>query len=157
MMLLSEMKRRTEEELKCYRRTKEMLHEYELDHKPQTEPGMRINRGWHTDPTAAEAIQVVEPTGAIQRMRGWVWAIEETFCMYLQTDPNKARVMQCFYCLDGKSRSSTESGKRLKLMEEMSISEPTLYRWREEILQSVMAGAIQAGVLRPYKKQAIGL
>lgn len=155
-MLLSEMKRITEDELKNYRRTKDMLREYELDHKPQREPDVRINLGRYTDPTAAAAMDSVAPSGAIQRMRGWVWAIEETFCQYLQSAPNKARVMQCFYCLDGKRRNSSEGGKRYALMEELSISEPTLYRWREEILQSVMAGAIQAGVLKPFEKKAIG-
>lgn len=154
-MTLEEMRRITEDEIKNYHRTKTMLREWEQDHIQRADLGVRINAGRHADPTAAETMAVVAPSATIQRMRGWAWAIETTFGLLLQTDETKARVMQRLYSIDGKRRSSAERAQRYALMEELSISEPTLYRWRDEILHTVMAAAIQAGALVPFDKRAL--
>ena len=47
-----------------------------------------------------------------------------------------------------RSRSTRE--RMLKLAMELCVSESTLYKWREDVLEIVLYAAIDAGVVSPF-------
>ena len=141
-------------QLRQYNDTKRMLLEYEelgLKARP-LEPRAKTNA--YGDPTATEALRRVEPNEEIKRMQGWIWAIEEALAMLRRDAPHKAQLMELLFFTDTGDTPSDSCARRELLLDELHISEPTLYRWRDDIMQAVMAGAIEAGVLSPYGRAA---
>ncbi|HWR23250.1 MAG TPA: hypothetical protein VN366_07200 [Feifaniaceae bacterium] len=137
-------------QLRQYNDTKRMLGEYEelgLKARPLVP---RARTGLYGDPTAADALRLLEPNEEIKRMQGWVWAIEEALAMLKRDAPHKAQLMELLFFADTGDTPSDSCARRELLLDELHISEPTLYRWRDDIMQAVMAGAIEAGVLSPY-------
>ena len=137
-------------QLRQYNNTKRILEEYEelgLKARP-LEP--RTKTGLYGDPTASEAIRQIEPNEEIKRMQGGVWAIEEAQAMLKRDAPHKAQLMELLFFAATGDTPSDSCARRELLLDELHISEPTLYRWRDDIMQAVMAGAIEAGVLSPY-------
>ncbi len=137
-------------QLHQYNNTKRMLEEYETlglkAHPEHVLPG----KGGYGDPTAADAVRLLEPDEEIKRMQGWVWAIEEAYAMLERDAPYKAQLMELLFFRNSGDIPSDSASRREDLMDLLHISEPTLYRWRDDILHAVMAGAIEAGVLSPY-------
>ena len=139
-------------QLQQYNTCKRMPEEYEaVSLRARPIEALR-GKGGHGDPTAADALRVLEPGDDIRRLQGWVWAIEQTWDMLKNDAPQKARLMEMLFGLKGEAGEN--GGRREDFMEELHISEPTLYRWREDILHAVMAGAIEAAqrsTLRYFK------
>ena len=142
-------------ELEHYQNTKRFIEEYEAI-APQT--GIRPQgrgSGGHADPTAFEAMRLLEPSEDIKRIKGWLWAIDAAYAMLLSEAPYKAQLMELLYPLFESSEEKNLT--REQIMDKLHISEPTLYRWREDILNAVLIGAIQAGIISPYSKQKLVL
>lgn len=137
-------------QLQQYHSTKRMLEEIESIGLHARPPEVLHGRGGHGDPTASDAVRAAEPEDNIRRMQGWVWAIEQAWDMLKRDAPHKARLMELLFGLDGELAAESGGSRREELLDELHISEPTLYRWRDDILHAVMAGAIEAGVLSPY-------
>ncbi len=137
-------------QLQQYNTTKRMLEEYETVTLRARPTEAFSGKGGHGDPTAADAIRLLEPGDDIRRMQGWVWAIEQAWDMLKRDAPLKARLMEMLFSLGEEEAVGAAGSRREEFMDALHISEPTLYRWREDIVHAVMAGAIEAGVLSPY-------
>ncbi len=137
-------------QLRLYNNTKRTLEAYEeIGLKARSlEPS--ANTGSHGDPTVSDALRSVEPNEDIKQMRNWAWAIEEAFAMFRRSAPHKAQLMDLLFFADVGDTSSDSCARREQILDILHVSEPTLYRWRDDIFQAVMAGAIEVGVLSVY-------
>ena len=82
---------------------------------------------------------------------GWVRAIDEARAYFHAADATKERFMVRLFGLETpvpRSRSTRE--RMLKLAMELCVSESTLYKWREDVLEIVLYAAIDAGVVSPF-------
>lgn len=81
-------------------------------------------------------------------MLAWVRAIDSAR-MYLRAqNPAKERFMTRLFGLETPlPRSQPTRARMIRLSEEMCVSESTLYKWREDILEIVLYAAMEAGVV----------
>ena len=82
---------------------------------------------------------------------GWVRAVDEARAYFHATDLTKERFMVRLFGLETplpRSRSTRE--RMMKLAMELCVSESTLYKWREDVLEIVLYAAIDAGVVSPF-------
>lgn len=85
------------------------------------------------------------------RLSRWTAAIEQVRALYLQTEPEKARLMDRLFGLQHPVPRCNNNRKRiLSLAMDFSLSESTLYRWRDEIVLATMLAAAQSGALKPF-------
>lgn len=86
-----------------------------------------------------------------ERAMAWGLAIEGARAFLFETMPEKERAMTRLFGLDTPiPRYQQARARMIRLSMELHVSEPTLYKWREDILQIVLAAAIEAGVIRPF-------
>ena len=79
---------------------------------------------------------------------GWCRAIDAARAYFLAADPVKERFMCRLFGLDTPlPRSQPTRARLIRLSLELSVSESTLYKWREDILEIVLYAAIEAGVV----------
>lgn len=79
---------------------------------------------------------------------GWCRAIDAARAYFLAADPIKERFMSRLFGLDTPlPRSQPMRARMIRLSLELSVSESTLYKWREDILEIVLYAAIEAGVV----------
>jgi hypothetical protein len=78
----------------------------------------------------------------------WVRAIDSAR-MYLRAqNPAKERYMSRLFGLDAPlPRGQPVRARLIRLSAEMNVSESTLYKWREDILEVVLYAAMEAGVV----------
>ena len=82
---------------------------------------------------------------------GWKRAIDEARAYLCAVNPTKERFMCRLFGLETpvpRSRSMRE--RMIKLGMELTVSESTLYKWREDILEIVLYAAIEAGLITPF-------
>lgn len=81
-------------------------------------------------------------------MLAWVRAID-TARVYLRAhNPAKERYMTRLFGLDAPlPRGQPMRARLIRLCTEMNVSESTLYKWREDILEIVLYAALEAGVV----------
>ena len=81
-------------------------------------------------------------------MLAWVRAIDSAR-MYLRAqNPAKERFMTRLFGLETPlPRGQPTRARMIRLSEEMCVSESTLYKWREDILEIVLYAAMEAGVI----------
>jgi len=81
-------------------------------------------------------------------MLAWVRTIDSAR-MYLRAqNPAKERFMTRLFGLETPlPRSQPTRARMIRLSEEMCVSESTLYKWREDILEIVLYAAMEAGVV----------
>lgn len=149
-MTMKQMQTISEFQLLKYRETKRELQELTTRGLQARTLGPVRGKGKHADPTAAQALHQLALEEKITTMRAWVWAIESARAVLEASDPEKATLMVRYYGLDKPLRACSKTRKNIELTSELGISEPTLYKWREEILRTVASAAIQVGVLVPY-------
>ncbi len=79
---------------------------------------------------------------------GWCRAIDAARAYFRTADPVKERFMCRLFGLDTPlPRSQPTRARLIRLSLELSVSESTLYKWREDILEIVLYAAIEAGVV----------
>lgn len=82
---------------------------------------------------------------------GWKRAIDEARAYLRAVNPTKERFMCRMFGLETpvpRCRSARE--RMIKLGMELTVSESTLYKWREDILEIVLYAAIEAGLVCPF-------
>ena len=81
-------------------------------------------------------------------VRGWVRAIDAARAYFRTENPLKERFMSRLFGLDTPlPRSQPVRARMIRLSIELSVSESTLYKWREDILEIVLYAAIEAGLV----------
>jgi len=81
-------------------------------------------------------------------MLAWVRAIDSARIYLRAQNPAKERYMTRLFGLETPlPRSQPTRARMIRLSEEMSVSESTLYKWREDIFEIVLYAAMEAGVV----------
>ena len=81
-------------------------------------------------------------------MLAWVRAIDSARLFLRAQNPAKERYMTRLFGLEAPlPRSQPMRARMIRLSVEMSVSESTLYKWREDILEIVLYAAMEAGVV----------
>ena len=81
-------------------------------------------------------------------VRGWTRAIDAARAYFRTENPLKERFMSRLFGLDTPlPRSQPVRARMIRLSIELSVSESTLYKWREDILEIVLYAAMEAGVV----------
>lgn len=81
-------------------------------------------------------------------MLGWVRAIDAARGYLRAVNPQKERYMVRLFGLDAPlPRGQPVRARLVRLCTEMNVSESTLYKWREDILEIVLYAAMEAGVV----------
>ena len=82
---------------------------------------------------------------------GWTRAIDEARAYLCAANPTKERFMCRLFGLETPvPRCRTARERMIKLSMELTVSESTLYKWREDILEIVLYAAIEAGLVCPF-------
>ena len=92
-----------------------------------------------------------EAQRAERDQEGWTRAIDEARAYFRAVNPTKERFMCRMFGLETpvpRCRSARE--RMIKLGMELTVSESTLYKWREDILEIVLYAAIEAGLITPF-------
>lgn len=81
-------------------------------------------------------------------MLAWIRAIDSARIYLRAQNPSKERYMTRLFGLETPlPRSQPMRARLIRLSEEMCVSESTLYKWREDILEVVLYAAMEAGVI----------
>ena len=81
-------------------------------------------------------------------MLAWMRAIDSARVYLRAQNPVKERYMCRLFGLESPlPRSQPMRARMMHLSAEMSVSESTLYKWREDILEIVLYAAMEAGVV----------
>lgn len=81
-------------------------------------------------------------------MLAWMRAIDSARVYLRAQNPVKERYMCRLFGLESPlPRSQPMRARMVHLSAEMSVSESTLYKWREDILEIVLYAAMEAGVV----------
>lgn len=81
-------------------------------------------------------------------MLAWIRAIDSARIYLRAQNPAKERYMTRLFGLETPlPRSQPMRARLIRLSEEMCVSESTLYKWREDILEVVLYAAMEAGVI----------
>ena len=85
-------------------------------------------------------------------MLAWIRAIESARAYLRVQSPAKERFMTRLFGLDTPlPRSQPTRARMLRLSQELNVSESTLYKWREDILEIVLYAAMEAGVVGLFR------
>lgn len=79
---------------------------------------------------------------------GWVSAVDTVRVHLEKTDPEKAKVFERLFGLDGENRY--KDNRVIGLSMELNVSPANIYRWRESILNQLILAATKEGVLNPF-------
>ncbi|MDO4572066.1 MAG: hypothetical protein Q4C13_01765 [Clostridia bacterium] len=89
--------------------------------------------------------------------RGWIRVITRARRILLEEEPEKARFMARLFGLDHPIPQRKTARERLLLLaRELHCSEATLYNWRAEIVELVLFGGVEAGLIRPFQDRKGG-
>lgn len=81
-------------------------------------------------------------------MLAWIRAIDSARIYLRAQNTAKERYMTRLFGLETPlPRSQPMRARLIRLSEEMCVSESTLYKWREDILEVVLYAAMEAGVI----------
>lgn len=128
---LKHLRRAAAAELAAYRKNGSILH------PPASEPRR---------PKAGAASARHTPA-ELANMRRWRSVIDSVRMRLRDTCPEKERFMARYFALHApKSRRQTKRGRHLQLAAELCVSDSTIYLWRREILDLVVAAALAAGL-----------
>ncbi len=79
---------------------------------------------------------------------GWARAIDAARAYFRATDPLKERYMTRLFGLETPiPRSQTARTRIIRLSLELCVSESTMYKWQEEILNIVLYAAVEYGLV----------
>ena len=140
-------------QLSQYRYSKNILREYGEIALPARSISPRAAGTGHADPTAQQAALQLEPPPSIREPQGWMRAIESAYRHLLETKPEHACMMQLLYGICAEDNMPPRNRSRRQLLELLCVCESTMYRWRGEILQTVMVAAVEEGVLGAFREK----
>ena len=80
----------------------------------------------------------------------WAHAVDLARAHWERKDPLKAKFFLCYYRPDRPLKRYEQRPTVCALAMKLNVSVPTLYKWRSELLTTVVLAAIQTGALRPY-------
>ena len=81
-------------------------------------------------------------------MLAWVRAIDSARIYLRAQNPAKERFMTRLFGLETPlPRGQPTRARMIRLSQEICVSESTLYKWREDILEIVLYAAMEAGVV----------
>lgn len=81
-------------------------------------------------------------------MIGWVRAIDAARAYFRAANPIKERFMSRLFGLETPlPRGQPVRARMIRLSLELSVSESTLYKWREDIMEVVLYAAIESGLV----------
>ncbi len=84
-------------------------------------------------------------------MLAWVRAIDSARLYLRAQSPVKERFMTRLFGLEAPlPRGQPMRARLTHLCQEMNVSESTLYKWREDILEIVLYAAMEAGVISMF-------
>lgn len=87
---------------------------------------------------------------------GWVRAINAARAYFHAINPVKERFMCRLFGLETPlPRSQPVRARMIRLSMELSVSESTLYKWRDDIIEIVLYAAIEYGVVALFGAEAI--
>ena len=90
-------------------------------------------------------------------MLAWMRAIDSARVYLRAQNPAKERYMCRLFGLESPlPRSQPMRARMVHLSAEMSVSESTLYKWREDILEIVLYAAMEAGVVGLFRIREAG-
>ena len=151
MSVLRKLKPQVERQLRNYRDNQLKLYQFRQLGLHQRPTVSIRSGGRYSDPTQNEALRLLDPPAWVRSARRWGWAIQQVYEMLQRTAPKKAILMDRLYGIEQPASHAQEPRvTQLLLVSQLEVSEPTLYKWREEILAEVAVAAIQAGALHPY-------
>ena len=82
---------------------------------------------------------------------GWIRAIDAARSYFRATDPIKERFMCRLFGLEKPlPRNQSLRSRMMQIELDLSVSESTLYKWREDIFEIVLYAAIESGLIRPF-------
>ena len=81
----------------------------------------------------------------------WVRAVDCAKAYWEKEDPLKAAFFAGYYRTDRPKKRYEQKPSIRALAMQLHVSEPTLYKWRSELVTTVVLAAIQAGALQPYR------
>ncbi len=88
-----------------------------------------------------------------QQTRAWLKVIACAREALMEEEPLKGQFMTQMFGLDHAiPRRKTARERLLMLAREMNCAEATLYNWRAEIVELVLYGAIEEGLIRPFQE-----
>lgn len=100
---------------------------------------------------SSRALRRAEQRAQAGFVRDWVRVIDEARACIRAADPVKERFMSRLFGLDAPIPRNQRARERMvKLAIDLCVSESTLYKWRENILEIVLYAAIEAGLVRPF-------
>ena len=142
-------------QLSQYRYSKTILKEYGKIALPARSDAPRVSGGGHGDPTARQAFLQIEPPPGIKELQGWVRAIESAYHYLREEKPEHACMMQLLYGVCNEDNVPLRSRSRRQLIDILCVCESTMYRWRGQILQTVMVAAVEEGVLGAFREKNV--
>lgn len=97
------------------------------------------------------AMESEEVSRKVRLRSGWVSAVDTVRLHLEKTDPEKAKIFEQLFGLDGKNRY--KDNRVIGLSMELNVSPANIYRWRENILNQLVLAAAQEGVLNPFSEE----
>lgn len=148
------MTQEVEYRLFSYAHLKKEVREYrnaclEGSRAPQEERVKAAPRGSCTE---QNALRMMEPGGKMKEKMRWVAVIERAWEEMRYFSPGHARVLEAVYGLTRPPNSRPQARSayaRYALMEELHISQTTLYNWKNTCIAWVKALALHRGLLCP--------
>ena len=87
----------------------------------------------------------------ISASQDWSGAIDAARAYFRAIDPLKEQFMVRLFGLETAiPRNQLMRSRMIQLVLELNVSESTLYKWREDILEIVLYAAIESGLIRPF-------
>lgn len=151
------MHEEVERQLGLYRQHKQEIQAYRQSalNGTRAAQGEYVRGSLPGDPTAIGALKLLEPDAPILQKAAWVEIIDKARYEMRHFAPELARILTVCYGLDKKRAGGArmDPGTRYRLMEELSISQTTLYNRRIACVEWVKALALYRGLLCPEMKE----
>lgn len=102
-------------------------------------------------PVSSKIVRTDVPDSEVIRQMGrWVCAIDRVMESLKADAPRKAELAQHLFFDEVSQYAADSCARRNEVLELMYISEPTLCRWRDDIINEALISAIEAGAVSVY-------
>ena len=88
-------------------------------------------------------------------MRAWIAAIDDARTRLRDSRPERERFLVGCYGLDmPRPRGMQMRARLISMSMELNMAESTMYKWRENVLDTVVFCALRTGALKPFGASA---